>query len=191
MLPTEAHPREQPCSTPSLGAHRDPWAHTEPRGSGFCVLIPCCSPGASAGSTGFWQGLGAEPCSEVFAPGGSQRWQIRVVYVAMIPQPNQEHSYIPCSVSKNSCITHLAMKCCKTQLTLPVLVSRDSLWPYPESIPACAAHAGSIGEKWMHGHKKCVLGSWQSFLGMSGFRGGVIWPPQRRSPRHPAGAAGF
>lgn len=40
----------------------------------------------------------------------------------------------PCSVSENSCITHLAMKGCKTQLSLSVLVSRDSLWPYPRNI---------------------------------------------------------
>lgn len=46
---------------------------------------------------------------------------------------------IPLSATENSCITHLAMNDCKTQLTLSVLVSRDSLWSYLGNIPACAA----------------------------------------------------
>lgn len=42
----------------------------------------------------------AGPCSEVFAQESSQRWQIKVVYVAMIPQSNQEHSYTLLSLQK-------------------------------------------------------------------------------------------
>lgn len=51
------------------------------------------------------------------------------------------------------------MKSCEIQLTLSVLVNRDSLWPYPGSIPACAAHNRSLGKKSsMHGHKELCSG---------------------------------
>lgn len=170
-----------------LGCTRKPWTHPEPQCSYFIGLHS-----ASYRPSWFWQGLSAGPCSEVLTPGEQSEMTDKGCLCGNDFPSLTRSIPVPCSVSENSCITHLAKKGCKTQLTLSVLVSRDSLWPYPGSIPACAAHTGSIGKKFsMHGYKNSVLGSWQSFLGMSGFRGGVIWLPRYRSPRHPAGAAGF
>lgn len=132
-------------------------------------------PAALVGSIWFWQGLGAGPCSEVFAPGEQPEMADKSCLCGNDFSSLTRSIPVPCSVSENSCITHLAKKDCKSQLALSVLVSRDSLCPYPGNIPACAAHTGSTGKSSMHGHKNCILCSQQSFLGMSGFRGGVIW----------------
>ena len=84
------------------------------------------------------------PCCEVCAPGGQPEIADKACLHSNDSPGLTRSLSIPCSASKNSCITHFATKGCKTQLTLSLPVSRDSLWPYLGSIPACAAHARSV-----------------------------------------------
>lgn len=85
MLPTEAHPREQLCSDLSLGHKGNPWTHTEPQGSHSTgAPSASCIPRALDGPA-FGKGSVQDPVLKCSPQEGSQRWQIRGVYVAMIP----------------------------------------------------------------------------------------------------------
>lgn len=87
MLPTEAHPREQ------LHLKLFPGTHTGPldtqraqrlmfHGCSFSLLQPRCL----GWLHGFGKASGQGPVLKYSPQEGSQRWQKRVVYVAMIPQ---------------------------------------------------------------------------------------------------------
>lgn len=81
---TEAHPREQLCSDLSLGHTGNSWTHTEPRGSHSMGTPASCIPRALDGST-FGKGSVQDPVLKSLPQEGSQRWQIRGVYVGVIP----------------------------------------------------------------------------------------------------------
>lgn len=68
-------------------------------------------------------------CSEVCAPGGRPEMADKACWHGSDSPGLTWSISIPRSATENSCIIHLAMNNCKTQLTLSVLVSWDSLWP--------------------------------------------------------------
>lgn len=112
--------------TPSVTLHRHSLSQPSPQRLGWlCVALASLRCQTCEG-----------PCSEVCAPGGRPKMADKACLCGNDSPGLTRSISIPCSASENSCITHLATKGCKTQLTLSLPVSRDSLWPYPGSVPA-------------------------------------------------------
>lgn len=68
------------------------------------------------------------PCSEACAPGGRPEMADKACLCGNDSPGLTRSISIPRSGSDNSCITHLAMKGCKTQRTLSLPESGYSLW---------------------------------------------------------------
>lgn len=72
----------------------NPWTHTEPKAHISWVLTqPPAAPAPRLVPHGFGKALVQGPVLKSSPQGGSQRWQVRLVCMAVIPQSNQEHSY--------------------------------------------------------------------------------------------------